>query len=254
MPHVLEHGLDTCRRSACIAVLALLARAAVAHATPVAVGGGFDYYADSNDRVTRAGLAIGVLDIGAADVSIAAVRFDTNVIGAGNGITGAVGFPIVPLVRLRCTGARFVGDGDYRAWRVKVGPQLNAPAARVGVYYSHEDDASAPRTDGVTAEADVPLPHGFGARGTAGYARHPEGDGGALGSIGASCSVLRRVSLAAEIGMSRNVTLGSVSVPEPHRPTDGLPLIGGSSSSTTTTTTTARRVTSLVLGARVSFP
>jgi len=252
--HVRDHGRTTFGRAVRITVVALFGAAAGAHAAPVAVGGGFDYYADSHDQVTRAALAIGALSMGGTDAFVVATRFDNNVVGAGAGVTGGIGLPVAPLLQFRLTGSRFIGDGDYRAWRLKAGPQLRAPAARVGVYYTHEDAGTAPGADGVVAEGDVPLPHGVGVRATAGYAHAAGGGAGALGSIGTSWSALRRVTLSAEFGLSRSGAIGSTTVPGAHRPTDGLPIIGGHAAPATTSTTTNDRTASVLLGARVSFP
>ncbi len=250
------------RRRCCSAAVALATVASwvvVAHGAPVAVGGGCDYYSDSNDQVTRSALVQASAGLGVGSVYAAAIRFDNNVVGAGNGWTGGFGLPVAPFTQIRASGSRFVGDGDYRAWRIQAGATLALPIGpTAGLYYTHENNSAAPRTDGVLAEGDLRLLHGFGLRATAGYARNSDGVGSALGTVGVSGPVLHWVQWSAEAGLTQNrLVEPGQSIPAPHRATGGLPIIGGggrSAGGTTASSSATGSVASVLLGLRITFP
>lgn len=258
--HIVTPGT---RRRFCggaVALATVASLVAVAQGAPVAVGGGCDYYSDSNDQVTRSALVQASAGLGIGSVFAAGLRFDNNVAGAGYGWTGGFGLPVAPFTQLRASGSRFVGDGNYRAWRIKAGAMLALPIGpTAGLYYTHEDNSAAPRTNGVLAEGDLRLLHGLGLRATAGYARNSDGVGSALGTVGASGPVLHRVEWSAEVGLTQNRLIEpGQSIPGPHRATDGLPIIGGgggkSAGGTTASSSTTGSVASVLLGARITFP
>ena len=109
-----------------------------AFAAPIAVGAGADYSTGPGSQTTRS--AIGILTAGAGPsrFTLAGLRYDDNVVGLGNAVIGGVDLPMVAAVRLQASATRFLGEGSYRAWRVKAGPQFTMPGGQsVGMYYSH---------------------------------------------------------------------------------------------------------------------
>ena len=116
--------------AACICLGAAGPSPRAACAAPLTVGGGFDYYSGPSDQITRTALAIASVGFGSSgSASIAGLRYDDSNAGVGAGVTIALGLPVGPTSALKLLGSEFAGS-DFRAWRVKAGPQASLPRQR----------------------------------------------------------------------------------------------------------------------------
>jgi hypothetical protein len=158
-------------------------------------------------------------------------------------------------VSLRINGTRFIGDGSFRAWRAKVGPQLGLPGGRsVTLSYTHFRDDQGTRSNGAVAEGITPLLPRFTGKASASYATAPQGPPAVQGSLGLGWRLLRNLELSCEVGLARNGA-GAAGQPFPSRGTlDGLPLIGGGSSPPSAPESSREVDATLLLGMRVTLP
>lgn len=236
-----------------LAVLALASFDAGAHAGPLFVGGGYDYYAGPNDQKTQTMMATAGANLMVASFSLTGMRFDDDFVGKGNGVTAAVGFSAFPLTTMRLYGTRYIGDEDtFRAWRVKVGPQFGLPTGQhLGLYYSHYDEDNA-TSDGASAELEVPIVAGWTGRGAATYATSG-GIRSSQGSLGLAWKPASMLEISTDVGFARNGGAASTQ-PFPSRPPIDLPLIGGGSGSPSTSDASGSTEATILAGLRFSFP
>ena len=222
-------------------------------AAPLTVGGGFDYYSGPSDQITRSALAIASLGFGSSgSASIAGLRYDDSSVGEGSGVAVAVGLPLAPASALRLWGSEYAGS-DFRAWRVKAGPQASLPrAASLGVYYTHYQDNADSRNDGVVGELGTPLVSRLTGRASASYATDPGGLPSTQGSIGLGWSPIHSLELSGEVGIARNGGLGGAPLPA-HRAVD-LPLIGGGPGQGSKGTAETSYGPTILVGVRAVFP
>lgn len=236
-------------------MLAALAFASPLAAAPITAVGGFDHYAGASGQTTNGWLGAVVFAAAGGDLTLAGVRFDDSVAGTGTSVTGGVGLPIAPMMMLRAAGTRFVGDGDLRAWRFKIGPQFSLSGGRsVTVSYAYYRDHLGARSNAGIAEAGVPLVARLAGRAGASIAAAPGGAPVLQGSAGLAWTVAPHVELSGEAGMV-NSEAGAVAPGSPGGgPLGGLPLIGGGGGSGGTTETTRSTYGTLSLGVRVTWP
>ena len=239
--------------AACICLGAAGPSAREACAAPVALGGGFDYYSGPADQITRSALVIASVGLGpSGNASIAGLRFDDSNAGQGAGVTVALGLPVGPTSALKLLGSEFAGS-DFRAWRVKAGPQASLPrAASLGVYYTHYQDNADSRTDGVVGELGMPLVSRLTGRASASYATDPGGSPSTQGSIGLGWTPVHSLELSGEVGIARNGALAMA--PLPHHKALELPLIGGGSGQGSRSTGETTYEPTILLGVRALFP
>ncbi|MBI5710509.1 MAG: hypothetical protein HZC42_09430 [Candidatus Eisenbacteria bacterium] len=231
---------------------ALAAGAPQVCAAPVAGVAGYEYFTGAGGQITRGVLAAGVLGLGGAELLAAGVRYDDNLVGRGVSLTGGLGVPLLPAVTLRTQGSRFVGDGSYRAWRVKAGPQFSLPVgSSLQLWYMRYEDNQDVRSDGAIVEGAVPLAGRLTAKLSASYATAPQDLKVVQGAVGLGWTVVPHLELSGEVGLAQN---GSVVYGEPFRG-PGLPLLGGGNSSTARTQETVNQMeATTLLGVRVTFP
>ena len=221
-------------------------------AGPLTVGGGYDYYSGPADQTTRS--AIGVVGVAlglAGSASLIGMRYDDTHAGEGWGLTAGVGVPVLPELILRAFGTRFEGDESFRAWRLKVGPQLGLPAGQsLSAYYSHYDEEGGAKSDGISAELAMPLVERLTGRATASYATS-EGLGSGQGSIGLSWTPLHALELSGDVGLASGGA--SATQPFPSRRAR-LPLIGGDPPPSESPSSESTTETTVLAGIRVWFP
>jgi hypothetical protein len=237
-------------------LLLVLAAPAPVAAAPVTAVGGFDHYAGASGQTTNGVLGAAVLGARGGDLTLAGVRFDDSDAGRGYSFTGGLGLPVAPLMMLRVTGTRFIGEQDLRAWRAKVGPQFALPGGRtLTISYSHYRNHLGARSNAGIAEATTPLVARLSGRAGASYARAPQGAPVLQGSAGLGWNVAPHFELTGEAGLV-NSEAGAAAPGSPGGgPLGGLPLIGGGSSGTGGTTETTRTTYgTLSLGVRVTWP
>lgn len=214
-------------RLAALACALALARPAFAVALPVHAGAGADYSTAPGDETTRGVLGFATIEMGAADALGAVMRYDDSRIGAGTGLTGGLGFGLGPMTRLRTTGTRYVGDGDFRGWRVKVGPQVSTPGgASLGLFFTHDDNNVAGRSNGAVGEAEFPVAPRVSGRLNASYTSLGDGVSAVSGAAGAGVALPAHLSLAGEVGLAQTGAQGQ-SFPRSRGLGDLVPLVGG---------------------------
>ena len=249
---------STCRRARCIPALAglitVLAGPTTAVAAPTTAVGGFDHYAGAAGQTTDGILGAVVLGAAGGDLTVAAVRFDDSNAGQGYSFTGGLGLPVAPMMMLRVTATRFVGEQDLRAWRAKVGPQFSLPGGRtVMVSYAHYRNHLGARSNAGIAEVATPLVARLSGRAGASYASATQGAAVLQGSVGLGWNVAPHFELTGEAGLV-NSEGGAGSPGSPGGGfLGGLPLVGGGSGNGASTGTRLTYGT-LSLGVRVTWP
>ncbi|MGH7731011.1 MAG: hypothetical protein ACRENJ_07145 [Candidatus Eiseniibacteriota bacterium] len=248
-----------CRRrsapaAALAGTLALLAGIAPATAGPVTAVGGFDHYAIAGGSTTDGILGAVVFGAAGGDLTLAAVRFDDSDAGQGFSYTGGLGLPVAPMMRLRVTGTRFVGEQELRAWRVKVGPEFSLPGGRaMTVSYAHYRNHLGARSNAGIAEAATPLVPRLSGRATASFASAPQGSPVFQGSVGLGWTVAPHVELSGEGGVV-NAEAGAAAPGSPGGGLlGGLPAVGGGGTGGTSGGARSTHGT-LSLGVRVTLP
>lgn len=239
--------------AAIVTTLVGLAAGGPAAAAPITAVGGFDHYAGAFGQTTHGVLGAVVVGAGGGDLMLAGVRYDDSHNGQGFSLTGGAGIPMAPAVMLRAQATRIVGDGAFRAWRARVGPQLALPGggSLLLAYVHYRDDAGA-RSNGATAEASTPLAARLTGRATTSFATAPLGPPALQGSLGLGLALMRNVELSGELGLARNATGATGGGSPGGGPLADLPLIGAPGASPEER---VREVdTTLLLGVRVSLP
>jgi len=206
-----------------IPMIVLLAGAGPAHAASPSAAVSLDQYEGPADQRTRSALALGDLSFARGDVLAGAMRFDDTSVGAGFGLVAGGGVPLGGPLSVRVLGSRFFGDGDYRAWRLKAGPQWGLPAGgSLGVFWVRDHNNVGSDTKSGSAECSIPLVRGWTGKLSGAYGRVGDRDGYAA-AVGASWALIPRLELGGELGAARNPP---ATTPAPAR---GLldPILGG---------------------------
>ena len=235
--------------AACL--LATLGRTAAA--SPVSGSLGFEYFADSQHVVSRAATAVLGVGLAGGQVLAGALRYDHSTVGLGSGALLGADLPAGPDRWLRVLGTRYIGDGDYRGWRVKAGPRFVAASSEVALYYVGEDNTASGRTNGALLEAESRWLPMLTGRVSAGYAAGGAGTGTAYGGAGMAFRVARSLEVGADLSVSHR-PWNPVGVANPSsRGGAGLPLIGGGNGGPEETSPEEPTVSALV-SIRVPFP
>ena len=208
-----------------VAWAVLLAAAPVA-AAPVGVGGGVDYSSGPGDQTTRSVTGLVSLNAGPR-LTLGAMRYDDNVAGAGSAGLAVADVALAPLTRVQIAGARFVGDGAFRAWRLKAGPEFTLPGGpNLGVYYVHVEQQGGIRSDGATGELALPMSDRVVARVGGSWATITGSPQMAQGTLGLTYSPDSRVAVSGDVGLGRNGSVTTSTVPTAG-PRAGIPIVGG---------------------------
>ena len=239
--------------AALAATLALIAGARAPAAAPLAAGGGFDYFSGPGGQITRSALAIASLaTAGGGAVTLAGIRFDDSDVGAGTAVLGAVAAPLAPAVSLRAWGTRYLGDGAFRAWRLKAGPWVGRDGGpNLGLAYQRSTDNAGGRSDAAIAEAAMPLAPRWTGRASAAYASVTGSPNAAQAALGLDWSPTGPLTLSADVGLARNGALATA--PVPRRGLLGLPLLGGGQDAAPAEGSRGAAAT-VLLGMRLLFP
>jgi hypothetical protein len=199
--------------------------------------------------VTRSALGLGDLAFGGTDVLAGVLRFDDSTVGSGTGFVFGGGTSLGGPLSLRVLASRFVGDGDYRAWRIKTGPQWSLPGGgTLGISWVHDTNNLGPDTESGAGELAVPVAHAWTAKLAGAYGRSEQTDGYAA-TVGAAWSAIPHLELSADVGAARNPP--STLTPAPSR---GLlsPVLGNGPPSQQDTATPIAATSTISL--RVTFP
>ena len=191
-------------------------------------------------------------------LTAAGSRYDDNLIGDGVSVTAGVGAPVRGTLLARVFGTRWVGDNEFRAWQLKVGPFVQwSGGATLGLSFVRHDDGDATATGGVV-EASIPVAPRWRATLSGSAAAIRGGRGSASGSAGAAWQAGSRVEVQAEAGVARNGALGTTTAPSGGGGglLGGLPLLGRSQERAASTGEEEGQPVSgtVTVGLRVLFP
>jgi hypothetical protein len=200
-------------------------------------------------------LATGVVDFGHADALLQGVRYDDDVTGSGWSLASGGSVAITGPLRARARVTRSVGDGTFRSWQWRFGPELRFhDTASVAAFYESYAAGDSASTHGVAAEGLAVLTPKFTGRADAGWAT---GDGAtriAQLTVGGIWHAMPHLALSADAGWAslQGATRETYSLGEG----GGLPLLGGGRDrrSASRTDVAEQGAATLLLGARVIFP
>ena len=241
--------------SAAIAACVLLAPHA-GLASSLAGAAGVESFRGPLGGGSRALLGIGVADFGKADVLVQGVRFDDDVIGTGWSVTSGGGVALAGPLRARVRATRTVGDGTFRSWSWRAGPELRfGQSASVAAYYESYEAGDSARTRGLAGEALVAMAPKLTGRATSGWARDAAGATRIVqATLGGIWHAMPHLDLSADAGWASLQDSSTQSFPVGGAG-GGLPLLGGGDPGSASRTDVVRQGSAtLLLGARVVFP
>lgn len=190
-----------------------------------AVGG--DYYSGPSGQVTKSVLGVASVGVAGGFATIAGLRFDDSLVGPGFGVTAGAGAPLGSPTRLvRALATRYVGDGAYRAWRVKAGPFLQWGGTSLGLSFVRYVDNEGGEATGGLAEVETPVASRWRATFDGSAAEIQGGEQSLSGSAGIAWTASPRITLSASLGVARN---GSIVSAQPAATSRGLtsqPILG----------------------------
>ena len=177
---------------------------------------GYSYYQGAAHNLTRAVSAEGTVAVPGSEYSLALLRFDDGVIGDGVQVIGGVGVSLGSAMTLRALGGPVVGDGEYRAWRAKLGPEFSfSRVAAAQVSYLHYEDNQDFRSDGLALESAATLGPKLTGRLGASYAASSLDINSTQATSELTWMALPHVELSGEAGVARNGGVAAVGAPGP---------------------------------------
>ncbi|MGE5177082.1 MAG: hypothetical protein ACM3JJ_12010 [Hyphomicrobiales bacterium] len=244
------------------AVVAVISLGAATARADVAGAVGADYYSGPSSQVTRGVLGIASVGVAGGFASVAGVRYDDTLVGPGFGVTAGVGAPLGGSDRLfRVLGTRYVGDGTYRAWRLKAGPFFQWNGSSLGVSFLRYVDDVGGEATGAIVEVETPVAPRWRATIDGSAAAIALGQRSVSASAGVAWTAARHLTLSAEAGVARN---GTIAAPQPGGGARGMPGVTNLGTSTggrgsagrpdVTSGAGADVAATLQLGIRVPFP
>lgn len=191
-------------------------------------GAGLDYQTGPSTQSYRSALLFGYAEGATWDLTLAGIRYGDSRLGPGLGLFANGSLPIAPHVRARGIGLRAVGDGSYRAWRWRLGPEFRLPADRVlGAYYLGLTNNIGERFGSVGVELTSPVaPNVTGQIGSS-YGKWSGDATSTQASLSGIWRPLGRVLLLAEFDVGRNLAATSTSGPSGGGGMGGIPILGG---------------------------
>lgn len=185
-----------------VAAVTVSARLAGAATPSGAVG--LDYYRGPSGAETRSALGIGGLGFVVGDVLAGLVGFDDQLVGSGYGLLIGGGVRLGGTAALRLLATRFEAREDYRAWRVKLGPQWSLPqGAALGLFWVHDSNNLTPDTESGAGEFSFPLIPAWTGKLSGSYGRSSEATGYSV-SAGALWALAPHLELGGDLGLARN--------------------------------------------------
>jgi hypothetical protein len=222
-------------------------------------GAGYDYQSGPGARTTQGALGFVVVPVRRAALTLAACRYlDSQ---DENGMSGTAGLmaPVRAGVSARGELSRLVGDASYRAWRFRLGPQIDlAGGAWVFPYYLRNEDNRSATLDALGLDASLSLAPRLAAQAGLSYATRYGDSPHGQGTAGFLWVPMSRLQLLAQAGVGRNDLLVTRSGAGGGGGVLGsLPVLGGrggGAPSRAQTTEESAYATMLSLGFRVLFP
>src|SRR5262245_30662291 len=87
-------------------------------------GAGADYYSGPEGQIVRDVLGYIGSTGTRADLTAAVARYDHSILGPGVSVTAMGSFTVKPTTLIQSSVTRSLGENDYRAWRLSVGPMF----------------------------------------------------------------------------------------------------------------------------------
>jgi len=241
----------------------LLASVPVAGGATFGGGGGVDWSAGPGDQSTSAASAYAVTSGVRASVALGVLRFDDRFVGPGYGFLGALALQPRDGLILRAWSARHVGEGAFRGWRIKAGPEWVLPReSTLGLFYAHHESSLDGVLQGGSVEIATPVAPRFTARAAGGHLRGGGSVSSSQGTLGVTWAPIARLELSADAGLAHNGAFLSAGPPQGPSGSGGgglgLPpgLLPGGSSASHVTPSASRFETAptIGLGIRVALP
>lgn len=173
-------------------------------ATVLAGTAGYDYYAGPGGQTTRSFSGTGAADFGTVRSSLGLVRFDDSQVGEGVSVMGSLGASLGASTWLQTMISRYIGDSNYRAWRLRLGPSFELPGAHsLGIYLSHYSDDSSNTSNGLAAEFGARLRENVVGRVTGSYAR-AKGQGSGQAAVGLNWTLVHHLEFEGDVGAGQS--------------------------------------------------
>jgi len=202
-------------RELALALAALLVPASAAFAATLSAGIGADYSTGPSSQSVRDVLGYVQTSSRAADLTVAAARFNSSQVGAGVNTTVAFTWNASPKLSVQAIGGRAVAEADYRSSRIQVGPVFPFAGGTWGISYFRADDTFGPSTNGFASEIGLPLTPRLIGIGRGSVASVDGGGTNLQGPAGLIWGVAQRLLLVGELGMGRDATALASSAPAP---------------------------------------
>jgi len=173
-------------------------------------------------------LLFGSFQGGAGDITLAGIRYGDSQLGPGVGLFANGAVQIVPRVLARAVGLRAIGDGTYRAWRWRIGPEFPlTPDRTVGFYYLRLTNNAGESFGSGGVELGASLSPSITAQVGSSYGRWNTDVTSTQGTVSGTWRPAARVLLLGEFDVGRNLTTTSATGPSGGGALGGLPLPGG---------------------------
>lgn len=199
-----------------------------ANAGTLSAGAGFDYQTGPGAGSYRSVLLFGSTQGGAGDMTIAGIRYGDGQLGPGIGLFANGAVQMAPRVLARAVVLRAIGDGTYRAWRWRIGPEFLLPSDRtLGVYYLRLTNNAGERFGSAGVELAASFSPSITAQVGSSYGRWSSGAATTQGTVSGTWHPVARVLLLGEFDVGRNLTTTSAAGPSGSGGLGGLPLPGG---------------------------
>ncbi len=209
---------------------AILASLLLCHANAgtLSGGAGFDYQTGPGAQSYRSMLLFGSSQGGAGDITLAGIRYGDGQLGPGIGLFANGAVQVASRVLARAVVLRAIGDGTYRAWRWRVGPEFPLPSDRtVGLYYLRLTNNAGEKFGSAGVELGASLSPSIAAQVGSSYGKWNTDATTAQGTVSGTWYPVARVLLLGEFDVGRNLTTTSAAGPSGGGVLGGLPLPGG---------------------------
>ena len=179
-------------------------------------GGGAEWFAGPADQSTAIVYGYAGWSFDRASIALGALRFDDAQAGRGWGPLLAAAAPVHASVLVRAQAIRYVGEGELRATRLKIGPEWTMPHARtLGIFFTGLENNLGGSVRGASLEFRAPLRAHWIALASGGASRLADSEMSAQAAVGLAWSPSARLEIAAEAGIARNGAF--IDVPTPGR-------------------------------------
>jgi len=185
-------------------------QAPAAGAASVAAGAGYDYQSGPDGATWSGPLGFATTTFGQSDATLLLSRYHSSDVGWGWSGLGNAGVSLGSHTGGRVVASRSIGDGDYRAWQVQLGPSLRFGGERtVFLYGTHFEDNVGARLNQIGAEANAPIGSQVTGLAGAAFGSRQGGEPNAQGTLGLTWSRWKGLLLIAQTTFGKNIAASS---------------------------------------------